>query len=915
MSPTLLRKITSEQLESKLQLHDNWLVDQANGRRADLVDLDLRGMNFTGRCLKRANLTAANFEGADFEGTDLTDAAMSDADVRDADFSKAKVDLKAISKMRNWILARWSQDVLAALRLPADHNNRVTTKNFAGYELAGRDLSGCDLSGTDLHNANLQGTTCGTNDFRNSNVEGADVARGTFQELAIAPEQVLTMKNWLFAHWSGEMMAALRLPGDHDARLLPPTGMPKNLAGYDLRKRDLEGSDFTDVNLRDSDVAGADLSKARISSATVLTTRNWILARWPQDVLSDIGLPDNHNERVTRKDFQEYNLDSHVFSGFDLLGANLRGASLKNSTFTGADLHGTILANCILHNSVLAGANGLQSHQLRGADLTLAQLPKGIDDSLNSLPGVDEGSKNSRKLFVTMLLACLYCWLTISSTTDTALILGSASLALPIVQTPIPVVAFFVAAPILLLVIYLYLQFSLQSLWESFASLPAIFPDGRPLHERAYPWFMNSLVRIRFPLLEKNCPQLPRFHVFCARILAWWTVPFTLVAFWARFLVRHSWTFIAFQTILICLAVWLATWFWGIAGDTLGGQPPVRRKWYRSILQRRSLSTHLPALLVAALILLGSGSAFTGKPRGEMRLGERMPYAQAILEKVGWSPFANLHGANLSPKPLNWPVENWHEIKGGQLSGIVLRQVFAADAFAVNANLRGADLESSTFARADLRGADLSKASLVRSTFFQADLREATFVDTNLSDVEFLLANLQGARFDGPGLKLRIGDLWLSRNWVLAYFEDPAEYCLPKDHNDRVRRKDLSGYDFENSCLKEQGVTVHDFEYADLSGANLQRANLRGARLTGANLSGADLRGAKLQGCDFFRANLQRADLRGVDLSGVKNLTLAQISFALTDPKSTRLPSYLKDQINFGTSKSPAPNPTSAPHS
>jgi hypothetical protein len=72
----------------------------------------------------------------------------------------------------------------------------------------------------------------------------------------------------------------------------------------------------------------------------------------------------------------------------------------------------------------------------------LTKLPPEIADSLNTQPGVDEATKTSRKVFITTLAACLYCWLTILSTTDAGLLIGSSTLALPIVQTPIPVVAF-----------------------------------------------------------------------------------------------------------------------------------------------------------------------------------------------------------------------------------------------------------------------------------------------------------------------------------------------------------------------------------------------------------------------------------------------------------------------------------------
>jgi hypothetical protein len=127
-----------------------------------------------------------------------------------------------------------------------------------------------------------------------------------------------------------------------------------------------------------------------------------------------------------------------------------------------------------------------------------------------------------------MLAACLYCWLTVLFTTDAGLLVGGSNLALPIVQTPIPIVAFFGATPVLLLTVYLYLHFSFQNLWEALATLPAVFPDGRKLHERALPWILGPIVRIHFKRLE--CPRLQWFQVRAVALLAWWGVPFTLLA-------------------------------------------------------------------------------------------------------------------------------------------------------------------------------------------------------------------------------------------------------------------------------------------------------------------------------------------------------------------------------------------------
>jgi uncharacterized protein YjbI with pentapeptide repeats len=883
-----LRQFSAEELAKVIAAH---LADPIRNR-ANLSYADLRGADLTA-----LYLPYANFRGADLTGANISSTTLTMADVAGANFREVVARPDQVTGMQNWLLAFWEQSVLTALALPPDHNERVSTKNFSGCNLEGRDLSFCDLSSCNLQNAILRKANLGKNDLRQSKLAGANVYHASLEQVQVLPEQAKETNDWIHARWSPEVLPALQLLQHHND-LLVDQGQNFSGLGFSLRGRDLGGSDFRETILKGVDVTRADFRFATVPPETVLTTRNWLLARWPAEVLQTLGLPADHNDRVEQRNFENYDLQGRDLSGFDLVTVNLRGASLNYAIFANADLHDTILANSVLHNVDLSTARGLRAYQLLGTDLTGAILPPGIAESLKSPPGVDESSKNSRKLFVTMLIACLYCWLTILSTTDAAILLGSASLALPVVQTPIPVAAFFLAAPILILVLYIYLHFSLQSLWDSLATLPAIFPDGRPLHERAYPWFMNSLVRTRFPILKRDCPWLPRFQVFCARILGWWVVPISLLAFWLRFLVRHNWAFITFHILLISLAVWFASWFWAVALATLDGRPPVRLKWYKSLPQRRSLSTFFPAVVVGVFAVWGSADAFSGNPRSGLH---GMPVMQKVMIAMGWSPFADLEGANLSAEPSNWPTEDLRVVKGGQLSGIKLRGVYAAGAFGVNANLRGADLSESTFALADLRGASLGLANLRGTDFYGADLRGADLFLVEVKDTQFEHANLQGAKLLLRGVGRT--DFVKSRNWVLAYFEHPEEFNLPLDHSVRVGRKDFSDYDFKKLMSDNNLVIFPDLQKADFSSANLQRASLEDAMLENANLSGADLRGAIVRRAHLSLANLERADLRGVDLTDASGLTLTQIASAITD-KTTRLPGYLRRQIAFGSARS-----------
>ena len=133
-------------------------------------------------------------------------------------------------------------------------------------------------------------------------------------------------------------------------------------------------------------------------------------------------------------------------------------------------------------------------------------------------------SESARKIFLAVLAGCLYCWLTIATTTDVNLITNRASSPLPIIQTAIPIVGFYVVAPLLVLCIYFYFHFDLQKLWEELGSLPAVFPDGRPLHTKVDPWLLYYLVRSHLPKLNVDRPFLPYLQLWISVLLAWWVV-------------------------------------------------------------------------------------------------------------------------------------------------------------------------------------------------------------------------------------------------------------------------------------------------------------------------------------------------------------------------------------------------------
>jgi hypothetical protein len=226
-------------------------------------------------------------------------------------------------------------------------------------------------------------------------------------------------------------------------------------------------------------------------------------------------------------------------------------------------------------------------------------LPKDIKD-FNTLRVAEETSRNARKIFFAMLLGCVYSWLTIATTTDVRLLTYSTSSPLPIIGAEIPIVWFYWAAPLTLIGFFIYLHLYLQRLWIGLSGLPAKFPDGKRLYERAYPWLLNGLVRRYIPILKIVRPPIARLEEWVTIFLCWWAVSLTLFGFWIRFLPRHDWTGTYFHMAMIIGSLSISLLLFRLTVQILKGANT--RKFNRkSILKNRRFYTYGSALLATGL--------------------------------------------------------------------------------------------------------------------------------------------------------------------------------------------------------------------------------------------------------------------------------------------------------------------------
>lgn len=243
-------------------------------------------------------------------------------------------------------------------------------------------------------------------------------------------------------------------------------------------------------------------------------------------------------------------LSYYDFARFDLTGVSLRDVTLTGARFSGANLHHTAFRAADLRDADLSEAVNLQANQLGGADLDGAKLPEPVG-KFTDLATVETGSKTTVTLFYSLLLVCVFAWLTIGATTDASLLPNTATSNLPVIGAAIPIVGFYLAGPLLLLALHVYFHLHLIRLWEGLTMLPAIFPDGRRLDQVAYPWLLNGMVCAHFPPLRRQRPTFSRIQSLLALLLAWWLAPLTLLGLWVRYLRRHDWTITLIQTLLV----------------------------------------------------------------------------------------------------------------------------------------------------------------------------------------------------------------------------------------------------------------------------------------------------------------------------------------------------------------------------
>ena len=119
--------ISKHKLNSILNKHKMWLLNDPEGKRANLSGADLRGADLIRANLREANLRGADLSGADLmgvdlRGADLRGADLRGADLRGADLGGAKLDWPLVCQEKGSFIGykKCRNNLIVKLEIPED---------------------------------------------------------------------------------------------------------------------------------------------------------------------------------------------------------------------------------------------------------------------------------------------------------------------------------------------------------------------------------------------------------------------------------------------------------------------------------------------------------------------------------------------------------------------------------------------------------------------------------------------------------------------------------------------------------------------------------------------------------------------------------------------------------------------------
>lgn len=694
-----------------------------------------------------------------------------------------------------------------------------------------------------------------------------------------AREQVARARA-LLAEDADEATIAAPAPPAENLRAEPRAELRAELRAEESPADDSRSEETTQPELFSTAIEDVAVELPLIEFAEVLDQHKlWVESGGEGGKRADLSGVNLASADLTGANLQSAVLDKANLQGADLSMANLRGASLVRANLQDATLLGTELHGANLMGATVYGAEGMWVGRLGGANLFDALLPETLLATFDSTRAIQQATRVARWFYFMTLGISVVCGLLIAFTSDVRLLVNGPAIPIPYVGRALPMMGFYLGAPMLLVGLYLRFHFLLLRLWGNMAAMPAVFPDGQTL-ERDGPWYLMGVVRRHFRWQRDGRSPFAVLETVLSTGLAYWVVPVTLFFFWLRYLVRQDLHGTVLHVFLLTVSVAAATCLPAIVTRVLGSGEILFPK--KKNLARLMMLTARGAMVTGCVVLALSLGVVLGLPADadvapEYSRMDLRRFPARVLQSLGYRPYANFTEASLSTAPRGkWNENSVAATQGARMNEMNVHFARGYRSFLVNAKLWRADLEGAYLSESDMRGANLRESNLRDVILDRSQAEGAVMVSADATGANFTGTDLRGADLSYA----QLGRAVLS-NAKLA----GASLYSVNLQNAQLLRADLSRADLRDTKLASAVLSFANLELTDLSstkaeGANFTGANMKGTILLDADLKNADLRGVNAPEAIFRGTDLTGANLSGADLRGAAGLSPTQVCAA-----------------------------------
>lgn len=674
---------------------------------------------------------------------------------------------------------------------------------------------------------------------------------------------------------------------------------------------------------------------------------------------------------LSEKNFYECDLRKAVFTGANLQGCNFRGCDLSGADFSNSNVAYATFAMSNLHGALFSAATttetefrsadarhvdfmrvkDLTSWQLAGVDLSGAQLPNYIK-SFEALELVAELSRRGRNILNLLLAFLIFIFFTLITTDSLSLLRGSVEIKFPFSGTTGPVASFYLFAPFIILIPYVYLLFHYVELSRSLSRLPAVFPNGLVLHDRIYPWLLRGFAlppfrarRIKGMHYRLILERSTWVFFICMPVgtvlflIWWWCLPLrNLPLFWTQMGCAVFGLVVTIAAILlrerhfnrqpgegfyrpiliVSLFALIAPIQVGVGKSLFDYDFMEERAIFRfhplayfDDSAESSLVISAPIWLTDMLYINVSGKLVSVGDK--KRCGEIIQKNSVLedLEEViipnrlgNEKDFYHPDDLDLRNRTFRFGKFSNAKMEGVQMDGTDLSETDFTGTQIDCASLNGVNFGKSVFSNASMRVTKIVDAKFDKSDFSEAnvsysDVRNGKFFEVNLQKTKFFRTRLGGSEFRSSDLSwadLRKADL----HKVKVTNGSMKMANMTGATADGIK---FSAVNLESVSGDNVSARLAVFEYIKNGrGASFRKSIMQDSTFNHTNFVQSNFSGAVLSGSKFERAIFKEAKFKNADLHGIES-NLSDYSYAdfqgadLTKARFSK--SVVFDQTNF----------------